>query len=45
MVDPNETIDDRPPQRQVKRSPEGSNRNSLRSLHLLEENYLSLVMK
>lgn len=33
------------PQRQVKRSPEGSNRNSLRSLHLLEQSYLSLIMK
>lgn len=28
-----------------KRSPEGSNRNSLRSLHLLEEAFLTLVMK
>lgn len=32
------------PQRQVKRSPEGSNRNSLRSLHLLEQSYLSLIV-
>ena len=41
---PKETAEAKP-KRQVKRSPEGSNRNSLRSLHLLEQSYLSLIMK
>lgn len=41
---PKETAETKP-KRQVKRSPEGSNRNSLRSLHLLEQSYLSLIMK
>lgn len=41
---PKETAETKP-RRQVKRSPEGSNRNSLRSLHLLEQSYLSLIMK
>ena len=45
MAEMNEATDACPVPRQVKRSPEGSDRNSLRSLHLLEESHLSLVMR
>jgi AcrR family transcriptional regulator len=34
-----------PAPKQAKRSPEGNNRNSLRSLHLLEQSYLNLIMR
>jgi hypothetical protein len=49
MADKPESNEEKAPEapapKQAKRSPEGNNRNSLRSLHLLEQSYLNLIMR